>query len=137
MVQGVRSIEEAAMKKAPAGSIVAYRNITADLVADGTFPKALVVDGKPRNPWTGRIVVQVFPQSAWKPDSPPTIGIVVESVPEKDCARLLETLGAQTGTGIFQINLEPSKTVHTTFPIKGTSGCTAGINNIGYTVVAR
>ena len=35
--------------------------------------------------------------------------------------------------GIYQINVEPAKKFHTAFPVTADTGCSSGLNNIGFT----
>ncbi len=124
-------------KQYPVSSIQQYKVITGDLISAGLMPKGFVKKSKATNAWDGRVVIQVFPANAWGAGVPPTINYVIESIPKADCSRLIGMLGQQTDWKVFQINIEPSKKVHTALPIVGDDGCTDGINNIGYTVIAE
>lgn len=120
-----------------AASIVAYRDLTDELLKAGAFPSAWVRSGKVENPWTGKIVVQVFPENAWKSGVPSTINFVIESVPKVQCTEMLARLGGKADKSIYKINVEPSGKVFTSFPLSASDACVDGINNIGLTTLAN
>lgn len=122
--------------KYPKASITEYRPITDELVKTGALPKAFLTGQSAKNAWDGKVVVQVFPQNAWKAGIAETINVVLEAVPESECVMVVQRLSQLSPSGIFQINVEPSKRVHTSFPVTGETGCTPGVNNVGYTVFA-
>lgn len=124
-------------KQYPKNSILEYKNVTDDLIRADLMPKRLLKNGKAENAWSGRIIVQVFPASAWRAGVLPTINYVLEAIPSKDCSRVIEELSRQSFQKILQINVEPSKKLHTQFPVTGDFGCVEGVNNIGYTVFAE
>lgn len=134
---GVTDLLGALSLKIPKASITAYRPVTEELLKGGMMPKVFVVDGAAKNAWAGAVVVQVFPPNAWKPGVGETVNVVLESLPEAECTSLVQRLSRAAPEGIFQINVEPSKKVHTSFPVTGDTGCTTGVNNIGYTAHAK
>jgi hypothetical protein len=119
-----------------AASITAYRDVSGELVAAKLVPANLVNGERIENPWGGRLVAQIFPSNAWGPGVAPTHNYFFEAVPRKDCARLVEALGRAGGRKVFRINIEPSGTIHSRFPVSSDYGCRDGKNTVGYTEFA-
>jgi hypothetical protein len=136
-VKNISTLIAKVQKQYPKGSIQQYKNVTDDLIKDRLMPNGFLKNGKAENAWSGKMIVQVFPENAWRAGVPSTVNYVIEAVPEKDCSRLIDNLSRQLNPKIFQINVEPSKKLHTVFPVAGDTGCAEGINNIGYTVFAE
>lgn len=124
-------------KQYPGGGIAEYRVVSDELVRAGVVPPKLLQHGRMVNPWGGPLVVQQFPAGAWGPGTPPTHNFVLEAVPRADCSRLLADLGKRSELQLLRINVEPSGKVHSRLPVRGSDGCDAAFNNIGYAVVAR
>ena len=120
----------------PRATITQYRVVTDDIVSAKAVPADLLQGARMENAWGGRVVAQVFPDKAWGPQAPATYNIVFEAVPRQDCARFVVALGSRVGRKLFRINVEPSGTVHSRFPVGAADGCVEGANSIGYTVAA-
>ena len=131
------SLQKQLTKLHPGTTIMEYRIVSDELAATKDVPAHLVKDGRIENPWGGRLVAQIFPANAWGPGVPATYNFFFEAVPKIDCARLVATLGRNDKGKIFRINLEPSGTVHSRFPVSGADGCSDGGNTVGYTVIAE
>lgn len=134
---GVSELMGQISTKMPKPTITAYRPVTDELLKGNALPKAFVQGGSAKNAWGGNVVVQVFPRNAWGAGIAETVNVVIESLPENDCSNLVQQLSRIGPEGIFQINVEPSKKVHKSFPVAGDTGCTMGNNNIGYTAYAK
>jgi len=135
--KGVWEALSAVSTRVPKSSISAYKVVTEDLAKNGAMPNVFKNAAGNKNAWGGNVVVQVFPANAWRPGVSETVNIVLETIPESDCARLVQRLSKLSPDAIFQINVEPSKKTHNKFPVGDDTGCISGLNNIGYTAYAR
>jgi hypothetical protein len=133
---GLAELRKNAARMYPKASIKAYREVTLDLIRAGAMPAVFVPDGTAANPWSGKVIVQLFPEGAWQVGIGQTTNIVIESIPKKECSELMAKLGAESDSSVYKINLEPSGKAHMKFPIAGDDGCLDGVNNIGYTTLA-
>lgn len=124
-------------KRFPPESIREYRNVTPELAAAHALPAGVLVAGRAENPWGGALHAQIFPAGAWRAGVTATYNYVFEGVPGRDCRRLIAALGKRSAPRPFRINVEPSGKVHESFPLTGPEGCGDGLNNFGYTVMAR
>lgn len=127
------SLQQKLVEIYPGGSITAYQDVSADLVAANAVPPDLLNNGKIQNLWGGRIVTQIFPAGAWGAGVPATHNYFFESVPITDCSRLVEAVVRANSDRMFRVNLEPSGKIHARFPVSGADGCVAGKNTIGFT----
>jgi hypothetical protein len=121
----------------PGQSVTAYREVSSELVTAGKLPPNLVNAGRIENPWGGRIVAQIFPAGAWKPGAPATYNVFSESVPAKECVRLIEALSKSGPGKVFRMNVEPSGRIYDQFPVTRPDSCSEGVNTVSYTVVAK